>query len=169
MFARRLAILYQDIETLLDQQRRVENNQTEAQREHVVARAHLEERANRSLRGRQPAQHQESLGKSHQSVKLLAIHGRKRPRRHHRSALLEVCPWGDEGRAVLGRSIVSKGVCARHRDCAPLDGAAWGKYVACAVWTGNFQYSALPSRRGEVGRSGPPRANSGAAWPMRLD
>jgi hypothetical protein len=57
ILAGQLAILDQDVEALLDQQRRVEDNQAEAQREHVVARAHLEERANRSLLGRQPALH----------------------------------------------------------------------------------------------------------------
>lgn len=48
-FAGQLTILDEDVETLLDGERGVENDQTEAQRQHVVTGSHLEKVANGAL------------------------------------------------------------------------------------------------------------------------
>jgi len=49
MSATRPTILNQNIEAFLDKQRRVENDKAEAERQHIIARPHLQERTNRRL------------------------------------------------------------------------------------------------------------------------
>lgn len=46
---RALTLLREDIQALLDQQRSIEDNQPVAERQDIVARAHLEEGANGTL------------------------------------------------------------------------------------------------------------------------
>ena len=91
----RRTILYQDVEALFDEEVVVEDDQSEGQREHIVAGSDFEEFANRSLMDADEAvsDHESSAGmqvrccadereKAHQTLHLLPIEGADRPLGH---------------------------------------------------------------------------------------